>query len=162
MVKRFRKVAVGGTFDQLHKGHIRLIEKALEMGNLVVLGLSTEELLKSYPKTHEVATFSERLRNLFNYLTSLGVIDRIRIIPLNDPYGSAISDRDIEALIVSSETSSRANEINMIRHKKGFQPLRIILVDTVLAEDGQPISTSRIRKGEIDREGKMFRHKEEK
>ena len=156
MVKRFRKVAVGGTFDRLHKGHIRLIEKALEMGSSVILGLTTDEMLKSYPKKHDVTIFSERLRDLLNYLTRLGVISRVRVVPLNDLYGPTIVDREIEALIVSAETSSRGDEINEIRRKKGFQPMRIIIVDTVMADDGLPISTSRIRKSEIDREGHLI------
>ncbi|MEM2081946.1 MAG: adenylyltransferase/cytidyltransferase family protein, partial [Candidatus Bathyarchaeia archaeon] len=38
-MKRFRKVAVGGTFDELHKGHKALLMKAFEIGTRVLIGL---------------------------------------------------------------------------------------------------------------------------
>ena len=59
-MRKFKKVAVGGTFDQLHKGHKNLIEKALELGDRLVLGLTTDKMAKNKLKLHEVAQFEER------------------------------------------------------------------------------------------------------
>jgi pantetheine-phosphate adenylyltransferase len=46
---------------------------------------------------------------------------------------------------------------NELRRAKGFSPLKLETIDYVLADDSQPISSTRIRKGEIDAEGKMLK-----
>jgi len=154
--RRYRKAALGGTFDQLHKGQIKLIEKALEIGDSILIGLTTNEMLKGNPKPHIVADYEERKSELVDFLRRKRVLDRVKISPINDPYGPTLSDREIEALVVSRETAWRAEEINRLRREKGLKPLEIVVIDMVLAEDRDTISTTRIRKGEIDREGHLL------
>lgn len=156
MARKYRKVAVGGTFDLLHKGHIRLLKKALEVGDSVIIGLTSDKMLRAHPKSHEVATFDERQRELLRFLTDDGALDRVQIVPLNDPYGPVIQDEEVDALVASYETFGRGEEINDFRQKRGFRPLKLIIIDAVLAEDGSPISTTRIRRGEIDRKGRVL------
>ncbi|MDM5231828.1 glycerol-3-phosphate cytidylyltransferase [Lysinibacillus pakistanensis] len=38
-----KKVITYGTFDLLHKGHIRLLERAKSLGDYLIVGLSTDE-----------------------------------------------------------------------------------------------------------------------
>ena len=159
MVRKYRKVAVGGTFDLLHKGHICLVKKALKLGDSVTIGLTTDELLKANPKNHFIANFDERLSELIKFVTSVGALKRVKIVPLRDSYGPTIHDRELEALIVSYETIKNVGEINEIRHKKGLKPLEIVVLEAVFAEDGLPISTTRIRRGEIDRTGNLISKK---
>ena len=82
--------------------------------------------------------------------------DRVEIIPLKDPYGPTIDDAKIDGIVTSRETMKRALEINNVRAKKKFEPLRIYVVDFMLAKDGLPISVSRILSGVIDKEGKIL------
>ena len=49
-----------------------------------------------------------------------------------------------------------AEEINIKRIKLGKKPLIIFKIPHVLAEDGKPISSSRVRNKEIDENGKML------
>jgi len=156
MKQKYHKVAVGGTFDIIHKGHICLIKKGLELGELLVIGLTTDELLKENPKSHFVAKFEQRQLELRRVLEDIGTKDRVQIVPLNDSYGISITDEDLDALVVSYETAFRGREINSIRQKKGFKKVEIFVIDAVLAEDGRPISTTRIRNGEIDCKGHVL------
>jgi pantetheine-phosphate adenylyltransferase len=48
-----------------------------------------------------------------------------------------------------------AREINEKRATKGLNPIMIDPIDLILAEDKRPISSTRIRRGRIDREGKL-------
>ncbi len=153
----FKVVAVGGTFDELHRGHKTLLMTAFKHGEKVLIGLCTDEFAKKLRKNHEIAPYEDRAEELAKFLNDLGVYGRARIIPLSDPYGPAATSSEIEAIVVSKETEPRARELNAIRLKRGLKPLEIIVIDMVQAEDQIPISTTRIRRGEIDREGKLLR-----
>jgi pantetheine-phosphate adenylyltransferase len=156
-MKKYNKVAVGGTFDELHRGHEALISKAFEVGEKVVIGLSSDEFVSKMSKAHKTASYAERLKELETYLETAGLAKSAEIVPLNDPYGLTISGRGLDALIVSRETEVIAEKINEIRNKAGLSPLKIVAVDMVQAENCIPISTTRIRKGEIDRNGHMMK-----
>ncbi|MEM2935637.1 MAG: adenylyltransferase/cytidyltransferase family protein [Candidatus Bathyarchaeia archaeon] len=91
MQKKFREVAVGGTFDEFHRGHRALLMKAFEVGNHVLIGLSTDEFAEKLRKPHEIANYRERLRELKVFLKKNGLLDRAEILPLNDPYGPTLS-----------------------------------------------------------------------
>jgi pantetheine-phosphate adenylyltransferase len=68
----------------------------------------------------------------------------------------------VNALVASSETADKINGLNKIRREKGLTPIELIVVDMVRAEDGEPISSSRIRAGEINSSGKLLRVKTRK
>lgn len=65
----------------------------------------------------------------------------------------------MEAIVVSTETVQKAFEINKTRSKRKLQPLIIITVPMMRAEDGKLISSTRIREGEIDCSGKLLKAK---
>lgn len=155
--KAFKVVGVGGTFDELHKGHRVLLEAAFNYGEKVIIGLTTDEFAKSLRKNHEIAPYGVRLMRILRLLKDLGVLKRAEIVPLNDPYGPALHNPEIEAIVVSEETESKAREINALRVRRGLKPLKIIVIDMVLAEDKIPISTTRIKRGEIDHEGRLVK-----
>jgi cytidyltransferase-like protein len=154
-MKKLETVAVGGTFDEFHKGHQALLKKAFEVGNRVFVGVTSDDLVKKGGKPHKVAPYEKRLDDLKSFLRKQTVLDRAEILPLNDPYGITVSSSSLEGLVVSRETEARAYEINEKRRAKGLKPLKIIVVETVLAENNVPISTTRIRRKEIDRDGRV-------
>lgn len=156
-MRKYRKVAVGGTFDELHRGHKALISMAFEVGKKVVIGLSSDKFVAKMGKPHITASYEERKKELSGYLAEIGLADKSEIVPLNDPYGLTIKGRDLEALVVSKETAKTAGVINEARLKAGLPPLEIVAVEMVPADNNSPISTTRIRRGEIDRNGHMLK-----
>jgi pantetheine-phosphate adenylyltransferase len=159
-MKEFRKVAVGGTFDELHRGHRILLLKAFEIGDRVLIGLCSDEFVQKLGKPHVTASYEDRLKELRNFLGTLGVAARTEIIPLNDPFGPTVTDKCIEALVVSDETISTAKQINGQRTGKSLNPLTIVSINMVPSDDCSPISTTRIRRGEIDREGRLTKKRD--
>jgi pantetheine-phosphate adenylyltransferase len=154
-MKKFRKVAVGGTFDELHKGHKVLLVKAFEIGERVLIGLCSDDFVKKLGKPHTTASYDERLKDVKTFLANMGVSEKAEVIPLNNPFGPTVTDKCIEAVVVSEETKTTADKINEKRKINGLEPLRIISINMIPSEDCSPISTTRIRKGEIDREGRL-------
>ena len=158
MPRKSRTVGVGGTFDELHKGHRALLVKAFEVGDHVVIGMSTDEFVRTMGKPHLTASYRQRLRDLKNFLGEHGLLQRVEIIPISDAYGGVLlSKGPIEALIVSRETEPTAVKINEKRQEIGLTPLQIIVIDMIPSENHSPISTTRIRRGEIDREGRLLK-----
>jgi pantetheine-phosphate adenylyltransferase len=157
-LKEYSLVALGGTFDRLHIGHEALIRKALTVGRRILIGLTTDRMTRT-TKTHAVTGYEERRRTLVRFLTRLRARERVEIVPLDDPYGPTVVDPSIRAIVVSPETAPRVDEINRIRTKRHMKPLAIVTVSRVLAEDGKPISTTRMLQGEIDRWGRPLKSK---
>ncbi len=97
-----------------------------------------------------------RLETLKEVLTERGWLDSAEIVKINDPYGPSVTDQTIDAIVVSPSTAGRAAEINDIRMDKMLTQLEVVVCPMVLAEDGKPIDSTRIRKGEISADGKVL------
>lgn len=146
---------MGGTFDSFHVGHEKLLEKAFKAGETVLIGVTSDKLVRSMAKSHIVDPYRRRLQKLQCFLTSKGWLKRAVIFPIDDVYGRATTEKDLNAIVVSEETKERVDEVNNIRLKKGFKPLATVVVKKVLADDDVPVSSTRIRLGEIDSRGKV-------
>ncbi|NWF86866.1 phosphopantetheine adenylyltransferase [Candidatus Bathyarchaeota archaeon] len=157
MQKKFKTVAVGGTFDEFHKGHRILLFKAFEVGEQVLIGLCSDEFFKKLNKPHPAAPYKKRLEELKDFLHDYGFLERAKIIPLNDVYGVTLRKDNLDALIVSKETEPMGHVINGERKERGLSPLKIVVIDMVPSENHAPISTTRIHRGEIDREGHLLK-----
>ena len=161
MQKKFRMVGVGGTFDELHKGHRALLLKAFEISERVMIGVSSDRFAKKMTKPHATESYGERIRELRDFLREHGVVQRAEIIPIDDAYGGVLLSKDpIEALVVSKETEPIALKINEKRREIGLDPLEIVVIAMVPSENHKAISTTRIRSGEIDREGHLIKQKQ--
>lgn len=136
---------MGGTFDHLHEGHKYLIKIALSFSNKVVIGLTTKDLLKNKKHAHKIEDYKTRKQNLREFIKTITEINRVEIIPLNDPYGPPIHESDYEGIIVSQETYNTALQINEIRENKGFNPLIIIVIPIIRDRNKEKVSSTSIR-----------------
>jgi pantetheine-phosphate adenylyltransferase len=158
MEEKYDVVATGGTFDVIHLGHLALLSKAFEVGKKVIIGVSSDAFASvakgknklNHNYEERVSKLKEKIEEKFGNVT-------YEISKLDDVYGPTVICGHVEAIISSTETAGNGRLINEIRSQNGLKPLNIISVNMIRAEDGYPISSTRIRKGEIDSSGKLLK-----
>ncbi len=153
-MKRYANVAIGGTFDLIHKGHKILLSRAFELGEEVTIGLTSDGFAASIGKELE-HPYKERLSALEGYLVEAFPQSKYLISKLNDYFGPAIVLDQIQAIVVSSETAGMVELANKDRERRGLNAMQVETVEMVDADDGKPISTTRIRNNEINSDGQI-------
>jgi pantetheine-phosphate adenylyltransferase len=150
------RVAVGGTFDPIHDGHIALLRRAFELGKdgEVVIGLTSDEMARS-TRDRPVRSYDLRLKNLKDLIGTVFGIEDIRVMKLDDKCGSSIYE-DFDYIVVSPETLPMAQKINRFRERQGMRPLKISMIEYLLAQDRERISSTRVAEGKIDKHGKLL------
>jgi pantetheine-phosphate adenylyltransferase len=156
IVLRYRRVATGGTFDHLHRGHAQLLKKSFDVADEVVIGVTSDEFVSKLGKKPDYP-YVDRVRLLEAFLRKRFPGRKYIIAKLYDYFGPGITSPEVQAIVASRETASRVSIANEMRSSKGFPPLEVVIVDYVLADDGKPISSTRIRNGEIDTEGRVLK-----
>ena len=157
-MKKFRFACTGGTFDRIHKGHDALLKKAFSVADKVLIGLTTDEFVWRNKFFHEIVKpYAIRKRELLEWLRKKGFAKRTVIVPLNDVCGPAVEKTNaFDCVVTSTKTIAGAREINKRRRKNRLKSLKIILVKTIDSQDRKPISSTRVRQGQIDRKGTVF------
>ncbi len=139
---KYKKLAVGGTFSLLHPGHRYLLRTALNLGEEVLIGITSDEYVREMGKKHPVEPYEVRALRVVRYCLRIAKPgQRITVIPLDDFAGPAKYDPSIEALIATEETFTKALRIATARKEA---PLEITVVEPVLDVDGKPLSSTKI------------------
>lgn len=60
MIGKKTVVYTSGTFDMLHINHLKMIEYARSLGDILIVGVNTDELVISY-KSNPIIPFEERI-----------------------------------------------------------------------------------------------------
>mgnify|MGYP002630611886 FL=1 len=151
----FTLTALGGTFDIIHAGHIELIQNAVSISEKIIIGLTSDAfILKNGKKI--VNNFEQRSENLKKIIHKKFPDCSFDIAKLDDDFGPAVIEGDVDALVVSEETSKKGDILNALRKERKLDPVEIITVPMKMASDGNRISSTRIRNSEIDSSGNIL------
>jgi len=138
-----------GTFNILHEGHKRLIEKAFEVGDSVIIGLTSDSMASASKK--ETIPYYLRKKELEAFLEKMDKPWEIEEIV--DIYGPKKKVDRADILVVSEETAPNAEKVNIERMSRGVRPLKIVVIPIVDAYNDEKISSTGIMNGEYARDG---------
>lgn len=154
-MKKFEIAALGGTFDVIHRGHADLLRKGFEISSKVIIGLTSDEFARRKGKapTNDYETRYKALEAVIkrNFPQAAYEISR-----LENDFGPAVLEREVQALVVSDETAFQGDNLNRLRRERGLPDVKVVVVPMALAGDGKRISSTRIRNSEIDADGNIL------
>ena len=153
-MESFGLVAMGGTFDIIHGGHMALLNKAFSISTKVIIGVTSDQLAVKKGKNPE-NDYSKRISLLKSTIEENFPDSVYEISKLENEFGPAVLEESVKALIVSEETSDKGTLLNKLRAEGNLSPVKIVVVPIVLAKDGKAISTTRIKNSEIDSHGNL-------
>ena len=154
-MSKFSLIAMGGTFDIIHRGHLTLLSTAFEISEKVIIGLTSDEFVQKKGK-NPIHKYDERLKNLTSIIFKKFPNSYFEISQLNNDFGPAVLQNEVQALVVSDETKNQGDILNKLRSERNLSPVEVIVVPMSLAKDGERISTTRIKNSEIDSEGNLL------
>ena len=153
-MESFDLVAMGGTFDVIHNGHMALLKKSFSISSKVIIGLSSDQLAVKRGKSL-VNDYSKRFSSLESAIEKNFPNSSYEISKLENDFGPAVVEGSVKALVVSEETSAKGLHLNELRAERNLPPVEIVVVPMVLAKDGKAISSTRIKNSEIDSNGNL-------
>jgi len=154
-VAQYGRAVLGGTFDRLHVGHEALLATALRLGRSAAIGVTTDAYLALHPKpdARKIQSYAARRRAVHRWLSFRYPRRRWTLKALDDTFGGSVEE-GVDVLVVSAETATGGQAVNDERVRRGLRPVALAVVPLVLADDLSPVSSRRIRAGDIDRNGR--------
>lgn len=149
---KYKHVAIGGTFDLLHEGHKKFIKYALNLGERVTIGVSSNALVEKL-KGETNMGFDERFASVYEFVNINKSLTRVAIVLLDDLFGPTLSDKTIDCMLVTKDSLSGAEKINIARIKLGLKSLNVEMFMLAKGSDSKVISSERIRMGIINEQG---------
>lgn len=151
----YNSVGLGGTFDHFHEGHKSFIKFAASFSRELTIGVTSKKMTLTKPFHKMIESAQARSSAVKKFCHEEGI--KAKIIELNDELGPTIEKKTVQAIACTTDTLRGAERINEIRSKLGMKELPIHVHKLLQDKSNSgPINSSRIRNGEIDREGNVY------
>ena len=129
-------VAVAGTFNVLHEGHIALLKRAFSLSKDVCIGI-TSDRMASETRTR-VNPYYIREKAVREYLKANN--KEADIFCIDDMYGPEDIMADVDVLVVSDESLKNGKKVIEWRSTFSDEPLKLSVVRSIEKDDGSKIT----------------------
>ncbi|MFW6130633.1 MAG: adenylyltransferase/cytidyltransferase family protein [Atribacterota bacterium] len=72
-MKKYKIIFTAGTWDLFHTGHLNILKKAKKLGDKLIVGVSTNKLVKRYKKCNPILNYKQR----FAIIKELKCVDKV-------------------------------------------------------------------------------------
>lgn len=103
-------VVTFGTYDLFHIGHLRVLERAAELGDRLVVGVSTDDLNVSKKGYAPVYSFEERAR----IIGALTVVDDVFAEASLEMKGDYLTEHGADMLVMGSDWEGKFDDFRSI------------------------------------------------
>ena len=133
-IRNYKKIVfTNGCFDILHVGHVRYLQDARKQGDLLVVGINSDQSVKKLKgPTRPIQTENDRAE----ILSALGCVDSVCIFDTETPLDLILSvkpdvlvkggDWPIEKIVGSSFVLSYGGEVKSLQFVEGRSTTNII------------------------------------
>ena len=73
------RVFTSGSFDLFHVGHLNLLERSAELGDELIVGVSTDELIEKYKGMKPIIPFEQRFRIISSLKCVTKVVKQVKL-----------------------------------------------------------------------------------
>ena len=102
-----RTVITFGTYDLFHFGHLRILQRAAEHGDRLVVGVSTDELNESKKGYRPVFPFGQRAA----ILAGLGVVDEVFAEESLEAKRDYVVEHRADVLVMGADWKGRFDDL---------------------------------------------------
>jgi glycerol-3-phosphate cytidylyltransferase len=101
-LKKYKTVYTTGAFDPFHFGHLNILRKAKEIAEHVIVGVSTDELIKAAKNRDVFMPLEERM----DVISELKCVDKV-IPQIDKDKQRIIVEYNVDAIVVGSDWKGR-------------------------------------------------------
>jgi len=154
-MKKYQNTILAGTFDRLHAGHRFLIKKTIQKTNKISCFVTSDRFISRSQKVLKnlIQPCKKRLHEVKKILPK-----NTAFTPLEDQIGPAVSDNQFDSIAATKNTIKAVKLINKKRRVNNLTPLKIIKIKLKKDQSSQAISAARIRLGQINRQGLVYKN----
>lgn len=102
-----RRIITFGTFDVFHYGHLRLLHRAKELGDYLIVGVSTDRL--NYFKKERYPIYSEKER--FEIIEGLRAVDEVFYEHTLEDKRQYVLDHKASVLVMGEDWRGRFDDL---------------------------------------------------
>lgn len=132
------RVFTSGSFDLFHVGHLNILEKSAALGDELIVGVSTDELIEKYKGMKPIIPFEQRIRIVSSLKSVTKAVKQTKLTDI-----AQLKEFDIDIVTIGDDWEGKYLEgLEWMKSQSGKR------VEYFPYTQG--ISTTSIKKGIID------------
>ncbi len=143
---KYKHAILGGTFDHLHQGHKKFLNKAYQKAQYIYCGLVKKT--KNKALNNLIEPYTLRQKNLKKFLKQNNYWHRTRLFPIKNPLGPYFTNQSLQAIFATQNTFSGAKYLNRQRQILNLPSLKIEKIPL-----HKNVSSTKIRMGKANKKG---------